>query len=237
MLRGTHAPLAERAASFALVVMLHAAVLFALWQYAPLRSAMTQTATLMVSLIRPAPIVPPAPPEVIEAPKPLPVAPRPKAKPKPVPRVEPNRIIATPQSAPAPVPMMVEPPPPEPPAPAPMMVAPPPEPPAPASAMAAPPAPAPIVPPSFNADYLDNPAPDYPAQSRRLSEEGRVVLRVFVAADGSAQIVEIRHSSGYARLDRAAREAVAAWRFVPARSGEEKVAAWVLVPISFTLNE
>jgi len=93
-----------------------------------------------------------------------------------------------------------------------------------------------VAPPRFDADYLHNPAPAYPALSRRLGEEGRVLLRVYVHADGSAGQVEVRESSGYERLDRAAREAVARWRFVPARQGERPVAAWVLVPISFSLR-
>jgi protein TonB len=88
----------------------------------------------------------------------------------------------------------------------------------------------------FDAAYLANPKPAYPPASRRLGEEGRVVLRVFVAADGLAQMVEIRQPSGFARLDAAAADAVARWRFVPARRGERAVAAWVLVPIVFNLE-
>lgn len=93
-----------------------------------------------------------------------------------------------------------------------------------------------MVPPRFDADYLDNPAPVYPALSRRLGEQGRVLLRVYVLADGSVGQVEVRESSGFERLDRAARETVVRWRFVPARQGERPVAAWVLVPISFSLR-
>lgn len=96
-------------------------------------------------------------------------------------------------------------------------------------------APAPLTPPMFHADYLDNPAPLYPLMSRRRGETGRVVLRVFVSAEGHAQRVEVRSSSGSDLLDSAAREAVGRWRFVPARRGDEKVAAWVLVPISFVM--
>jgi protein TonB len=98
------------------------------------------------------------------------------------------------------------------------------------------PAPAPIAPPSFNADYLHNPAPRYPATSRRLGESGRVVLRVLVSAGGMAERVELRHSSGSRRLDDAALETVQRWKFVPARQGDTPVAAWVLVPIVFTLE-
>ncbi len=98
------------------------------------------------------------------------------------------------------------------------------------------PTPAPVTPPSFNADYLHNPAPAYPAMSRRLGEAGRVVLRVFVTTVGTAERVELRTSSGSKRLDSAALEAVQRWKFVPARQGETPVAAWVLIPILFTLE-
>lgn len=92
------------------------------------------------------------------------------------------------------------------------------------------------VPARFDAEYLDNPAPPYPALSRRLGEEGRVLLRVRVDANGLAREVEVQASSGYARLDRIARETVARWRFVPARRGAEAVESWVVVPVSFRLD-
>lgn len=99
------------------------------------------------------------------------------------------------------------------------------------------PAPTPVTAPLFNADYLHNPAPVYPYQSRRTGEQGRVVLRVLVSAAGGAEKVEIQTSSGSPRLDQAALEAVRAWRFVPARQGEQAVEAWVAVPINFKLGE
>lgn len=114
-----------------------------------------------------------------------------------------------------------------------------PQPPAPALAPAivAAPAPAPaLIAARFDADYLDNPKPLYPHASRRLGEEGKVVLRVFVSADGDAKRVEVKHSSGFQRLDLAAEEAVSRWRFVPAKRGEQAVTAWVVVPIVFSLK-
>jgi protein TonB len=97
-------------------------------------------------------------------------------------------------------------------------------------------APLPIVPPNFNAAYLDNPAPVYPPLSRRSGEQGRVVLRVLVTPNGAAEAVELRTSSGSARLDQAAVETVKRWRFVAARQGDQTIAAWVLVPITFSLE-
>jgi protein TonB len=93
-----------------------------------------------------------------------------------------------------------------------------------------------VVAARFDADYLQNPKPVYPPMSRRLGEEGKVVLRVRVSAQGQALSVEVRQSSGFTRLDDAARSAVERWRFVPARQGEQAVEAWVLVPLTFTLD-
>jgi protein TonB len=72
--------------------------------------------------------------------------------------------------------------------------------------------------------------------SRRLSEAGRVVLRVFVDAAGNARQIEIHTSSRFERLDQAAVDAVRRWRFAAARLGEQTVAAWVLVPVYFSLR-
>lgn len=88
----------------------------------------------------------------------------------------------------------------------------------------------------FDADYLRNPPPAYPPLSRRLGEEGRVVLRVFVDAEGKPSQVDVKTSSSFQRLDQAAQQAVSHWRFVPARRNNVAVSAWVLVPIVFNLN-
>lgn len=104
------------------------------------------------------------------------------------------------------------------------------------SAPPAPPTPAMITQPRFDADYLSNPPPSYPPLSRRMGEEGKVQLRVFVDAGGRPSQIELKASSGSPRLDQAAQDAVWRWKFVPARRGDESIAAWVLVPIVFTLK-
>ncbi|HJV48801.1 MAG TPA: energy transducer TonB [Geothrix sp.] len=93
-----------------------------------------------------------------------------------------------------------------------------------------------VAPPRFDAAYLQNPEPGYPALSRRFGEEGRVILRVLVNPEGQPEQVEVRQSSGHARLDQAALGTVRRWRFTPARRGSERLAAWVLVPLSFQLD-
>lgn len=93
-----------------------------------------------------------------------------------------------------------------------------------------------VVSPRFDAAYLNNPEPEYPAISKRLGEEGRVLLRVLVTIEGLADQIEVRQTSGHSRLDQAALTTVRRWRFTPARRGEERIAAWVLVPLSFQLE-
>lgn len=94
----------------------------------------------------------------------------------------------------------------------------------------------PIIEPKFGAAYLKNPPPDYPTLSRRVGEQGRVLLRVFVAEDGTPQAVQLENGSGYSRLDQAAMDAVKKWRFIPARRGNQAISAYVLVPLKFSLD-
>ena len=95
---------------------------------------------------------------------------------------------------------------------------------------------APPTPPSFSAAYLRNPAPRYPLAARRAGEQGTVTLKVLVASDGLPRRVEIEKTSGSARLDTAALDAVKQWRFVPARRGATPIESWVLVPVVFRLE-
>jgi periplasmic protein TonB len=199
-------------------IALHAIVVYALLQFEPVRSALTVDAPIVVRLVSP----PSAVEKRVEPPKPLPVKPRVR-RPKPV--VQPPIMTAITE---APTPFVAPAPPPRP--------LPPVEAPTAASAAAVSAPSAPVIPPSFNADYLNNPPPVYPALSRRMGEEGKVVLRVFVNEEGLPAKVELRTPSGFSRLDSVALETVRQWKFVPARRGDQAVAAWVLVPISFSLR-
>lgn len=105
-----------------------------------------------------------------------------------------------------------------------------------ASAAAAPAAAPSIVPARFDAAYLHNPRPNYPALSRRLGEEGKVLLKVRVSEDGQALAVKLEKSSNFTRLDEAALQIVSRWRFIPARRGDEAIEASVVVPIVFRLE-
>ena len=93
-----------------------------------------------------------------------------------------------------------------------------------------------VVPPSSDADYLNNPAPAYPRMSKRLGEQGTVTVRVLINTEGRAEQAEIRTSSGYSRLDEAALETVKRWRYVPGKRAGAPEAMWFNVPIRFVLD-
>ena len=93
-----------------------------------------------------------------------------------------------------------------------------------------------ITEPIFNAAYLNNPAPIYPASAKRDGVQGKVLLLVEVSESGFAKSVNISSTSGYSSLDNAARNAVNAWKFVPAMKHGKPVVARVLIPIEFKLS-
>ena len=84
-------------------------------------------------------------------------------------------------------------------------------------------------------EYFKNPPPEYPAEARRLRQEGIVWLRVHVTNRGHPDRVSILRSSGFALLDAAAVDAVQTWDFNPAQLGETLVEAEIDFPIQFRL--
>lgn len=204
----------SRALRVALILGLHTLVI-GIALTAAVRPQLAQFAReIEVRLIESRPPEPPA--ARPEPPRPLPQAARPAARPEPAPQP----VMTAAPEAPAAQSFSV-----------------PPQPPAPPVEAAPAPAPAAAVTPArFDADYLHNPKPVYPVMSRRLGEQGRVVLNVRVLANGSPEKVEVKTGSGFPRLDQAALEAVRQWRFTPAKRGEEPVDAWVLVPLNFSLD-
>jgi protein TonB len=95
---------------------------------------------------------------------------------------------------------------------------------------------APVTPPLAHADQFDNPAPAYPAESRRRREQGTVWLDVLILPDGTVGEVRVRESTGFERLDRTAVEAVQQWRYEPARRGREPIHYWYVQPLHFVLR-
>lgn len=93
-----------------------------------------------------------------------------------------------------------------------------------------------MIPPRSDAAHLSNPAPVYPAVSRRLREQGRVLFDVYILPDGTVGEIKLKRSSGFARLDEAALEAVRRWRYVPAKRGDEPIPFWYVQPIDFAMR-
>ena len=78
----------------------------------------------------------------------------------------------------------------------------------------------------------------YPAPALRSRMEGTVILKVLVDENGVPQDVTIEKSSGYAVLDRSAREQVMrGWKFQPATVSGHAVRAWARVPVTFSVNQ
>lgn len=202
----------QRSSLLAVVIALHAGV-FLLILAAKTVAPQIMEMPLIVDLLQP--------PETRKEPeaKPLPVVrPQPvRQKPVPVPKAPVPVIETTTSTAPAPA----------------TAIAAPPE----NKAANAAPADESFSQARFDANYLRNPAPPYPALSKRMGEEGKVVLRVSVNPQGTADSVDIKTSSGSLRLDESAQKTVRNWKFVPARRGDAPVQSWVLVPIIFKLEQ
>ena len=221
-----------KALGMLLVVLIHAAVFSMIMNSQPPQIEMQKSAApMMVSII-----APPAPemmpePELVPIVAPVKVTKKPKLKPKKVvkkvvpvevatqplveattePLIEETLLDEAVTAAPAPTSVVEV-------APEPVVVE------------------AKIEPPKFGVSYLNNPAPAYPRFSRRAGEEGRVLLKVLVTAEGDAETVGIEKSSGFKRLDNAALKAVKRWQFIPARKGPIALSAYVLVPVKFSLG-
>lgn len=188
----------------------------------------THSEPLKVQLLPPEPAPPPVAQPAPPPPAPLPPppkkeqpAPKPAAKPTPKPKPAPSTTSTTPVPAqensqevkPAPAPL----------------------PPPTAAAPQAPPAPARTS--ASEASYAaTNRTPPYPRISLTNGEEGTVVLRVLVTAEGTAGAVEIKSSSGFTLLDESARKTVMTWRFKPATIDGKPVSEWYQVPIPFKLQ-
>lgn len=215
---------------FAGIVATHAALLAGA-MFGPARVELPVTPpTVIGSLVAaspPAEALPPKPlPPASQPPKPRPVQWRKPAPPPPVPNASPpsEQVVNAPPVAPIEafpsarqetVPVVATP----------------------ATSLATPPpSSVPIIPPRTDAAHLDNPAPKYPVVSRRLGEQGRVLLDVYILPDGSVGEIKLKRSSGYARLDEAGLDAVRRWRYVPAHRGNEPIPYWYVQPVTFSLD-
>lgn len=169
-------------------------------------------------------------PEVVDLPPPPP-----PPRPQPVNTPVETHAVPTPVVAPVPVVQM-------PIAPVPIQTSP--TPPTVETPTPGPPAPAPSPPaPSaienagdLSSQMIAADPPRYPTESRRLREQGTVVLMVLLNLDGRVSEVSIQRSSGHSRLDQAALSAVRRWRWSPTRRNGVAVMVRGVVEIPFVLR-
>ena len=176
--------------------------------------------------------------QMVEPPKPKPPPP---ALPVPVKQ----QVVKTkaPTPPPAPRPMAIADPTPTPNAPTGVTTPQPPTPPiaepvavAPVAPPAVPPAPPKVVLPSSDADYLNNPKPVYPAMSKRLGEQGKVLVRVLIGTDGIPDKAEVKRSSGFDRLDVSALQYILKCRFVAGKVNGVPQPMWYEAPVNYVLE-
>jgi protein TonB len=165
---------------------------------------------------------PPPPPPAADTPPPPPSEPQ---------IVAPPPIVQTPvppvpiQTTPDPAPVI---------APVPVAAAPSP---APSTAPAAPAAPPSIIQGGdLGTQMVAGKPPRYPIDSRRKKEQGTVVLTLVLGTDGAVESLTVSQSSGFPRLDNAARDAVKGWRWKPTIRGGQPVRVRGVVEIPFVLR-
>jgi TonB family protein len=84
---------------------------------------------------------------------------------------------------------------------------------------------------------IDGPKPHYPIASRRLREEGEVLVRLCIDSRGEVEKAQIQKSSGYQNLDHSALSALSKWRFVASSQLlNSSFAECFRFPVRFTLE-
>jgi protein TonB len=203
---------------FAAVIAIHA-VLFYLIS-SGLLHRMAEVAlpqAVMVTFVAPPPPPKPAPPAAPKLVSVATVRPPPRVVVPPTPIVQvpvQNTITASPPAAPVAS---------EAPA-APMVVAVPPAPPAAGPKTI-----------SSGVEYIQAPQPVYPTMSKRMGEQGKVVLLILVNEKGMPDQVKVQSSSGSTRLDEAGRQAALRAVFKPHVEDGRAVSVYVIVPLTFQL--
>jgi len=180
-------------ASIAGVLVLHGLLLWALQSGLAQKVVKITEVKVVAMLLSDNVPTPPAPPPPTPTPPPPKTPPPPAAAPMPTPTIT-TPSITVPSAPPIQAPVVTAPP----------------APPAPS----APPAPAIRTGATLQAG-ASCAKPDYPSASRRLEEEGTVTLKFLISADGRVLQAEIEKSSGFNRLDEAARNALSKCQFRP----------------------
>jgi periplasmic protein TonB len=84
---------------------------------------------------------------------------------------------------------------------------------------------------------LHNPKPHYPLVSRRLKEQGLVVVKLCVSEQGIVGEAVVSKSSGFQNLDQSALKALSQWRFSPVASNSNNFFLQCFqTPVQFTLE-
>lgn len=78
--------------------------------------------------------------------------------------------------------------------------------------------------------------PEYPSASRRLEEEGTVTLKFLVGVDGKVKESAVDKSSGFKRLDEAARQGLAKCQFKPGTENGQPVEGWANMKYTWRLE-
>ena len=92
-----------------------------------------------------------------------------------------------------------------------------------------------VVPARPDAQYHNRP-PAYPRDAALRGEQGAVTLLIHISPAGLPMAVDVTASSGFLLLDRAARDAVANWHFLPAVRDGAPVAAEMPLRVRFELD-
>jgi len=82
----------------------------------------------------------------------------------------------------------------------------------------------------------DSAYPEYPMESRRHGETGTVTLRYLIAKDGVASRILVAKSSGFQRLDAAAKEWIMNCYFKPATENGTPLEEWSSQSFTFALK-
>ncbi len=94
-----------------------------------------------------------------------------------------------------------------------------------------------VMPTLTEADYLSTTPPIYPSRSIELGQQGTVIIRALISANGGqVQKVAIHKSSGFSMLDNSALDAVKDWKFKPFTSKSVPISGWVMVPVKFVIR-
>ena len=84
--------------------------------------------------------------------------------------------------------------------------------------------------------FIQAPQPVYPHMSKRMGEQGKVVLRILVNEKGLPSQVSVQSSSGSSRLDEAGRQAGLRALFKPYIEDGRAVSVYVIIPLNFELT-